>query len=706
MRESKITLYFLMVLTVVLPWLIFNPPIFAAEGVEVLSHSLSLGLVPENHSLVAEDVMRVSSHADVWRFELNREFEVLSFKVDGKPVSFRSEKSPRKPGSPGENSRSQSQFLVVDAPQREGEHTVALVYKGIVFHKPQVSQFSREYVASQSSGIISPEGTFLSPESFWYPRGSERMSRFEIRTTTPKGYETVSQGKRLEREERNGKLHVFWKSRHPADVLYLQAGPYTVREQEIEGVALYTYFFTGEEELPSLYLRKSAQYISMYNRLLGPYPYAKFAVVENFFETGYGMPSWTLLGRTVIRLPFIPDTSLPHEICHNWWGNGVFVDYQTGNWCEGLTVYCADYLLKKDIPDGQVDYRRQTNRDYSSYVKNNNDFPLSEFRSRHDPATRSVGYGKSMMVFHALFRKVGEPAFFAALQALMSDFLFQKASWSDVLEQFEKTSDVDLTGFAAQWITRTGAPVLRLMDVSSQVTGQRTGLSFRLVQDEPGYRLTVPLHIETEEGLQVHEIVLTGSDQSFEWDLPASPVRIEVDPEHHLFRRLYPEEIPPSIAKVFGSENQLIVISGKEMDHPDRIKAAEMLNRTQTGKIKYAGDVTPQDLADTAVMILGEPETAGTLSRFLNRIRKPVPWKPDWDARADAGRALVYSHADSPEYAVLLITGTAQSDILSVVRKLPHYGKYGFLLFHGSTNAAKGIWPILTSPMIHNFQER
>ena len=67
-----------------------------------------------------------------------------------------------------------------------------------------------------------------------------------------------------------------------------------------------------------------AQYLAMYDQLIGPYPYPKLALVENFWETGYGMPSFTLLGPTVLRFPFILRSSWPHEILHNWWGNGVF----------------------------------------------------------------------------------------------------------------------------------------------------------------------------------------------------------------------------------------------------------------------------------------------------------------------------------------------------------------------------------------------
>ena len=64
----------------------------------------------------------------------------------------------------------------------------------------------------------------------------------------------------------------------------------------------------------------------MYEEMIGAYPYAKFATVENWFPTGYGMPGWTLLGSQVLRLPFIPTTSFGHEIAHNWWGNSVFVE--------------------------------------------------------------------------------------------------------------------------------------------------------------------------------------------------------------------------------------------------------------------------------------------------------------------------------------------------------------------------------------------
>jgi hypothetical protein len=111
-------------------------------------------------------------------------------------------------------------------------------------------------------------------------------------------------------------------------------------------------FLRTPDALANRYLDATVKYLDTYSKMLGPYPYAKFALVENFWESGLGLPSYTLLGPTVLRLPFIIDTSYPHEILHSWWGNSVFVDEASGNWCEGLTAYQADYRLKEEKGEG------------------------------------------------------------------------------------------------------------------------------------------------------------------------------------------------------------------------------------------------------------------------------------------------------------------------------------------------------------------
>ena len=117
------------------------------------------------------------------------------------------------------------------------------------------------------------------------------------------------------------------------------------------------YLRSPDAALAERYLEATAHYVQLYTQLLGPYPYGKFALVENFWETGYGMPSLALLGPRVIRFPFILHSSFPHEILHNWWGNSVYLDPAGGNWSEGLTAYLADHLVQEQRGRG-ADHRR------------------------------------------------------------------------------------------------------------------------------------------------------------------------------------------------------------------------------------------------------------------------------------------------------------------------------------------------------------
>ena len=128
-----------------------------------------------------------------------------------------------------------------------------------------------------------------------------------------------------------GRRRVTWSCAHPMPEVYLVAARFTEYSRPAGAVTAYAFLRKPDRNLAARYLEATAQYLEMYRGLFGPYPYKQFALVENFWETGYGMPSFTLLGEKIIRFPFILHSSYPHEILHNWWGNSVFVAYEGGN---------------------------------------------------------------------------------------------------------------------------------------------------------------------------------------------------------------------------------------------------------------------------------------------------------------------------------------------------------------------------------------
>ena len=177
----------------------------------------------------------------------------------------------------------------------------------------------------------------------------------------------------------------------------------------------------------------------------------------------------------MLRLPFILHSALPHEILHNWWGNGVWVDARQGNWSEGLTAYLADHLIQ-EAQGGGAEYRRKLLERYTSFAADGRDLALRDFRSRHSDATQAVGYGKALMLFHMLRRQIGDAAFVAGLQTLWQRHRFSAAGFDEVAAALQSTAAGD--ALDPRWRDTPGAPQLVIagLDVQPTADGHRLRL--------------------------------------------------------------------------------------------------------------------------------------------------------------------------------------------------------------------------------------
>ncbi|MGD8513007.1 MAG: M1 family aminopeptidase, partial [Deltaproteobacteria bacterium] len=489
-------------------------------------------------------------------------------------------------------------------------------------------------------------------------------------------------------------------------------GPYTVRKRDIDGHAVYTYFFPEDDHLAERYLEKTVYYLKLYKDLFGPYPFDKFAVVENFFPTGYGFRSYTLLGRTVVRLPFIVDTSLGHEIAHCWWGNGVLVDYENGNWCEGLTTYVADHLYKErsSAEEGRV-YRVNVLQDYVTLVPPGEDLALEAFTHRYSPATRTVGYGKGAMVFHMARRLVGDEAFWKGLKAVFREKCFQRASWDDFAMVLGRSSGDDLKPFFRQWVTRPGAPRLGLEDVEARADRQGWMVTGTLTQQRPYYDLEILLRLETNGDKIETKISSTGRKAFFALRSDTRPGRLVVDPDVDLFRRLDPSEVPPTVNGIKGSTS-LVAMVARSLAQ----KSADVFSKLLEGlgqnniPVLLEDEATPLRLQGHDVLYLGVPGVRAT----LGRLPEGMVISPDrftingvtYDAPEDALFAvLAHSPGDDRRLVGLFLPLSAKA-VPRAARKIPHYGKYSYLVFRKGINEAKGTWPAVTSPLVHRFTDQ
>ncbi len=685
-----VRLSFLLIFMVVLA---VGPAASSTQPKPVISHQIKAAFDIVNHTVTVKDRMEVPAGLEFLRLGAGMNIEVIL-------RSDRAEADPRVVVSEAEDTDGKYQQLSCAAMglQSTGGF-LYLVYSGR-FHEPtdQVV-FSRENVGGEITATIGDEGIYMSGGSGWLATSPGTMATFDLTVDTPLGFEPVTQGKRIEHEPRGDVLRTRWQAAHPSDGLNLIANRFVVHEKELDdGVNCYTFFMEDDPALRATYEERTAAYIKMYEDMIGPYPYAKFATVENWFPTGYGMPSWTLLGGQVLRLPFIPYTSFGHEICHNWWGNSVFVDPSEGNWCEGLTVYCADYHYKElESAQAAREYRRNLLKDYASYVRDpDHDFPLTQFKSRHSGATRAVGYGKSMMVFHMVDRLIGREAFLAALRQVAADHQYLPATWTDFLDAFTRAGGRDLGFFKAQWLERTGAPTLSLRNVKFH----DDRVDFELVQSEPAYTLAVPVVITTPEGDREQIVPMGG---------PITPVsvpvkgarRLAVDPDCHLFRHLDPAEIEPTLRQILAHDD-LVFTCG---DHDPVVTAAARkfaASFSESEDPVFSPDgAVPAEAGSAVIINPAAPQRERLLPPGLYVSGKTVVLEGKRYSLDKADLTYAVADPDQPGRTLLVVFCRNPRRLEGLADRLGHYGKYSWLVLpQGRGRVVKGNWPAGASPLV------
>ena len=606
-------------------------------------------------------------------------------------------------------------------PEGESPGPVELVYGGVIHHElaTQGEEYQRSF--SETPGIIDDRGVFLAGASFWVPTFGDGLMTFNLVVggLTPP-WDVVSQGRRTHHEvDSEGLRSTSWSLGHPTEEIYLIAGPWHEYSREAGDVEVFAFLRDDDPALAQRYLDATARYLDLYQGMLPPFPFASFALVENFWETGYGMPGFTLLGPQVIRFPWILTSSYPHELLHNWWGNSIYVEFEHGNWCEGLTAYMADHLFAEQRGEGAT-YRRATLKKYTDMVSAGEDFPLAEFGSRQSAASEAVGYGKSLMLFHMARRAVGNEAFLAALSLFDREHRFSRASFSDIAEAFTDETGGDWAPFIEEWVARTGAPRFEIREarVEEGAPGEapwRVAVHLRQVQDEEPFPVTVPVAvtIEGQEEPVWAEAGACAKDCIVEVACSARPLRVDVDPAFDVMRRLDPLEVPPALSTVFGAKEQLFVLPASASDEETAAWRELAADWARPEKPNIVLDSELSVLPDTPAWVLGwdnrfGSEIAGRLAdQGISMRGASVALAGDVLPKHDHSMVVVARAKGDPTAAVSWVTAAPTEAIPGLARKLPHYTRYSYLGFRGPEpeNMAKGMWQPLSSPLVRNLSD-
>lgn len=644
-RVLQIRHPFLIILEIIFLSLLYTSSCFAKAS----SYHLEVSFIPEQRLLHGKATISISSGKEWQLYTGGLSIEKIILEEDGKksfPLPL-----PRQ------------DYITMYA--SESDLKITVIYSMQVSEDAQLN-------------LISPHGIVLT--SNWHPLPQEDML-FSLQATLPQGFKGISESDILPEQTTDGIMSSSFSQ--PVRAIHLAAGPYQIEQETIrEGLSLSTWFFQEDQELSREYLDAAKKYILRYEQELGPFPYNHYAVVSNRLPSGFGMPTFTLLGQMVLRLPFIKATSLGHEILHSWFGNSIEVAEGSGNWCEGLTTYLADFSYATDRGEG-ISHRKASIVNYQSYVHQETATPLVDFgsASHNQPmakAKRAVGYNRSAMLFHQLREILGIENFTQSLRLFAESFKGRSASWQDIQNLFEQESGKDLTDFFSQQLTRKDAPSLEITDIRSSSRQDTFTLHFSISQNsEQPYTLRVPIQVTTPGGTQRFIQEITEKKAAVSIDLEEAPLSFVIDPEYDLFRTLEPSEFPPVWSRFMGSGNKLIVTGNdpRLAAYAPFIQWAEQ----QGWKVVNHKSVSNQQLSENSILFLGAENTAHD-SLFG---KAPV--------MAAGFHLSVHNNPLNEKEVSVLVHSSNSEETTAVLHRLSHYGKYSSLVFHNGRIQDKKI---------------
>ena len=398
---------------------------------------------------------------------------------------------------------------------------------------PDISRPDRRFGVGEGGAFLFGAIAWLDPVA---------LAGAHLRLESPSGYPGVATGTLVSELDTNGQYTVEYLINSDEDIsqLHVFFGPYMINTQILElndqSIELRTYFKPENQPDSSAYLKAVGTYIEEYTNRIGQYPFEHFAVVSAPIPVGLGLDRMTYVSEQILGHSYMLGRSLAHEVLHSWWGSGVKVNYQQGDWAEGLTTFMADYALAQQQSDAKAtEMRRGWLKALNSVDKYE---PLSSFRYAPRRTDQSVGYGKSAMFFHMLHQRMGDEAFYAGLRQFWNSSRGASAGWSEIEHALAKSSGADLSADFEFWLAAQRLPSysVEIADQIQASTGYRVILSISAENaPQTGH---LPIKFLSSESAQTRWVAFSGEWSEVDLMFANKIDTVLLDPHFEVLRRL------------------------------------------------------------------------------------------------------------------------------------------------------------------------
>jgi aminopeptidase N len=387
-----------------------------------------------------------------------------------------------------------------------------------------------------------------------YDYPNDRLTTETI-LTVPAEWLTISNGKLIGvTDSGNGMKTWTWRESQPSStyLFTVVAGEFVEAKDTWRKMPV-TYYAPKDraDRLTPNYSRTPAM-IELFSTKLGvDYPWEKYsqAMVDDFVAGGMENSSATTNTAESLRSPLLvaeydtgEDGLISHELGHQWFGDLVTTRDWGNIWLnEGFATFMEYLWTENHFGKDAADYERWQNSKFWNASHNLYDKPI--VRHDFDDSSEFDGnaYDKGAWVLYMLRNKLGERAFFAALQHYLEVNRGKNVMTSDLVKAIDESTHTSVDQFFEQWVYGAGAPKFEVSytydDAKKQVS--LTAKQTQKVEGHVGlFRVPIEVEITNETGPKLFPIVVSKESETFTFPSQSAPKLVLFDKGNQMLKSM------------------------------------------------------------------------------------------------------------------------------------------------------------------------
>lgn len=442
---------------------------------------------------------------------------------------------------------------------RQDKITIAIDYTAF----PGETGGSAAITSDKGLFFINADGSENKPQQIWTQGETEHNSKWfptvdkpnerttsDIYITVKDKFKTLSNGLLLSSKDAGKGMRTdHWKMDQPhAPYLFMLAvGDFAVVREDWNGISLGYWVEPEFEKDAKAIFDNTPEMLSYFSDLVGiSFPWQKYdqIVVRDYVSGAMENTTAVIFGEFVQRrsrdlIDNNNDRIVAHELFHHWFGDLV----TTESWSnltlnEGFANY-SEHLWRAH-KYGKYEGQAQLFEEKFGYIYSTSTeiHPLIDFQYEVDEDMFDAHtYNKGGMVLHMLRHHLGDDAFFAGLNAYLTQHAYSAVEVHDLRLAFEKVSGQDLNWFFNQWYLGAGHPELEI-EYSYNVSNQSLEVNVSQTQDPATsvaiFQIPAVFDVYSPDGSKKrYEFWLNQRNQTFTIsDIASEPAVVNFDPDH------------------------------------------------------------------------------------------------------------------------------------------------------------------------------